>query len=60
MQPVKTVRGTRTLGVSALARELKVSRSHVSHVLNGQHQSRRVEEAARLRGWVPPKRRHTH
>ena len=38
-------------GVSALARELGLSRCFVSQVLNGHRRSARVEAAARARGW---------
>ena len=38
-------------GVSALARELGLSRCFVSQVLNGKRRSARVEAAARAKGW---------
>lgn len=41
-------------GVSALARELGLSRCFVSQVLNGHRRSARVEAAARARGWQAP------
>lgn len=41
-------------GVSALARELGLSRCFVSQVLNGHRRSARVEAAARARGWRAP------
>lgn len=37
----------RTLGVNALARRLGVTPAHVSQVMSGKRQSRRVMEAAR-------------
>ena len=42
-------------GVSALARELGLSRCFVSQVLNGHRRSARVEAAARARGGERPR-----
>lgn len=40
-------------GVTMLAAKLGVDKSHVSRVLHGKRQSKRVEAAARKMGWQP-------
>ncbi len=51
-RPVTRTRRIRHIGVAALARQLGLSAPHVSQVLSGQRQSRRVIEAARKAGVV--------
>ena len=41
------IRRIKTIGVNALARRLGVTPAHVSQVMSGKRQSRRVTEAAR-------------
>lgn len=49
---VSRPRRIRHVGVAALARQLGLSTPHVSQVLSGQRQSRKVLEAARTSGLV--------
>lgn len=49
---VSRPRRIRYVGVAALARQLGLSTPHVSQVLSGQRQSRRVTEAAKAGGVI--------
>ena len=49
---VSRPRRIRHVGVAALARQLGLSTPHVSQVLSGQRQSRKVIEAAKNSGLV--------
>lgn len=54
---VKFSSEVRIRGVNAFAREMGVAPAHVSMVLRGKRQSKRIMDAAIARGFVPLRRR---